>query len=77
MPTGFETKIRELTKPINGQLPRPWMTELEDPAQADVFIVGMNPAHRLSRMTQSSIEQIRECFVQPQRRELPQPSTTK
>ena len=38
----FEDRIRELTKPINGQLPRPWMTSMEDPLQAEVFIVGMN-----------------------------------
>ena len=43
MPTAFEAIIRELTKPIHCQLPRPWMTEMKDPAQADVFIVGMNP----------------------------------
>ena len=38
----FEDKIRELTSPINGQLPRPWMTSMENPREADVFIVGMN-----------------------------------
>lgn len=38
----FEEMIRELTKPVNRQLPRPWMTEMADPLQADVFIVGMN-----------------------------------
>ena len=40
----FEEKIRELTNPINGQLPRPWMTEMTNPLEADVFIVGMNQA---------------------------------
>ena len=38
----FEEKIRELTAPINGQLPRPWMTRMRDPLEADVFIVGRN-----------------------------------
>ena len=38
----FEEKIRELTNPINGQLPRPWMTTMTNPLEADVFIVGMN-----------------------------------
>lgn len=38
----FETGIRELTKPINGQLPRPWMTRMKDPFRARVFVVGMN-----------------------------------
>ena len=46
----FEETIRELTQPINGQLPRPWMTRMTNPLEADVFIVGMNqrngyPAH--------------------------------
>ena len=39
-------KLREaiaaLTKPINGQYPRPWMVH-GDPAAAEVFIVGKNP----------------------------------
>ena len=38
----FEEKIRELTEPINGQLPRPWMTKMRNPLEADVFIVGRN-----------------------------------
>ena len=38
----FEEKIRELTRPFNGQLPRPWMTGMKNPLEADVFIVGMN-----------------------------------
>ena len=40
----FEETIRELTQPINGQLPRPWMTKMTNPLDADVFIVGMNQA---------------------------------
>jgi hypothetical protein len=40
----FEQAIREATRPLNGQLPRPWMTDLSDPLSAEVFIVGRNPA---------------------------------
>ena len=40
----FEQLIRKLTTEINGQYPRPWMTDLENPSCADVFIVGYNPA---------------------------------
>ena len=40
----FEGFIRDLTTEINGQYPRPWMTDLKDPTQAKVFIVGYNPA---------------------------------
>jgi hypothetical protein len=38
----LERAIRPLTSPINGQLPRPWMTDLTDPREALVFIVGKN-----------------------------------
>ena len=38
----FEVRIWELTKPINGQLPRPWMTRMKDPFRARVFVIGMN-----------------------------------
>ena len=41
----FEEKIRELTEPINGQLPRPWMTKMRNPLETDVFIVGRNQRH--------------------------------
>ena len=41
-PEFFRSVIRELTKPLNDQYPRPWMTKLADPFRADVFIVGMN-----------------------------------
>ena len=44
MTASFEEKIRLLPKPINGQLPRPWMTDLTNPLEADVFIVGRNQA---------------------------------
>lgn len=40
----FEREIRRLTAPINGQYPRPWMTDLTDPTQARVFVVGRNQA---------------------------------
>ena len=44
----FEEKIRELTEPINGQLPRPWMTQMRNPLEADVFIVGRNQRNSYS-----------------------------
>lgn len=44
MNTELEAIIRALTEPLNGQYPRPWMTELQDPLQAKVFIVGKNQA---------------------------------
>lgn len=40
----LEAAIRELTRPINGQYPRPWMTSSKDPASSKVFVVGMNQA---------------------------------
>ncbi len=40
----FEKLIRKLTTEINGQYPRPWMTDLKAPSRADVFVVGYNPA---------------------------------
>ena len=40
----FENAIVRLTEPLNGQYPRPWMTELADPLSATVFIVGKNQA---------------------------------
>ena len=46
MPQNFEERIRELTEPINGQLPRPWMTKMTNPLKADVFIVGRNQARK-------------------------------
>lgn len=42
----FEDRIRELTKPINGQLPRPWITEMKNPLEADVFVIGMNQSRK-------------------------------
>jgi hypothetical protein len=40
----FEARIRELTRPLNGQYPRPWMTALTDPLSAGAFVVGRNQA---------------------------------
>lgn len=40
----FETAVSALTKALNGQYPRPWMTDLADPLTAKVFIVGRNQA---------------------------------
>lgn len=42
MTTTLESGIRELTRPVNGQYPRPWMTNLTHPEQANVFVVGKN-----------------------------------
>lgn len=44
MTSKFEENIRRLTEQINGQLPRPWMTDMKNPLEADVFIVGRNQA---------------------------------
>lgn len=46
--TGFEKTIRALTREINGQYPRPWMTDMTDPSSAQVFVVGYNPASAYS-----------------------------
>jgi hypothetical protein len=35
---------RRLEQPVNGQYLRPWMTDMERPEEALVFIVGRNPA---------------------------------
>jgi hypothetical protein len=40
----LEAAIRELTRPINGQYPRPWITSSKYPASSKVFVVGMNDA---------------------------------
>lgn len=42
--SSLEDGIRDLTQPINGQYPRPWMTDLRDPTRASVFVVGHNQA---------------------------------
>jgi hypothetical protein len=40
----FETAISQLTEPLNGQYPRPWMTDSTNPLSASLFIVGKNQA---------------------------------
>lgn len=42
----FEATVAALTQPLHGQHPRPWMTDIEDPLTAKVFIVGRNQAKR-------------------------------
>lgn len=42
--TDFEQAIVQATRALNGQLPRPWMTDLANPHSANLFIVGRNPA---------------------------------
>lgn len=44
----FEARIHEFTKPIKRQNPRPWMTKLRDPLQAEVFVAGMNQSREYS-----------------------------
>jgi hypothetical protein len=44
----LEATIREFTNPVGDQYPRPWMTTLQDPCEAEVFIVGMNQAKTFS-----------------------------
>ena len=46
MTDNFEETIRALTQPIDGQLPRPWMTAMKNPLEAKVFIVGKNQRNR-------------------------------
>jgi len=36
--SAFEQTIRKLTKEINGQYPRPWMTDMEDPSKTEIFV---------------------------------------
>jgi hypothetical protein len=44
----LESGIRDFTAPVGGQYPRPWITTLQDPCDAKVFIVGMNQAKTFS-----------------------------
>ncbi|RNF34012.1 hypothetical protein [Paracoccus methylarcula] len=41
----LERHIRGWTRAINGQFPRPWMTDSPEPHKAEVFIVGRNQKH--------------------------------
>jgi hypothetical protein len=38
----LEAAIRGLTRPVNGQFPRPWMTTMARPEDARIFVVGYN-----------------------------------
>ena len=40
----FEDSIKQLIAPLNGQYPRPWMSDLVNPLSASLFIVGKNQA---------------------------------
>jgi len=40
----LETSIRRLTQAVNGQFPRPWLTDMKHPEGARLFIVGYNQA---------------------------------
>ena len=40
----LESAIRGLTIPVLGQYPRPWMTEIDNPSEADIFVIGANQA---------------------------------
>jgi ribokinase len=40
----LETAMRCLTPGVNGQYPRPWMTDIPHPEKARVFVVGYNQA---------------------------------
>ena len=40
----FRDFLLEITRPLNGQYPRPWMTRTSEPATARVFLVGKNQA---------------------------------
>jgi hypothetical protein len=40
----FEALVRRWNQTLNGQYPRPWMSDLQDPTLASVFIVGPNQA---------------------------------
>ncbi len=42
--TKIEELIRSLIGPFDGQVLRPWMTDLKDPVAANVFVVGINQA---------------------------------
>jgi hypothetical protein len=49
----FETVISRLVEPLNGQYPRPWMTDSTNPLSASLFIVGKNQAngYKVERLT--------------------------
>jgi len=41
MNQSFENTIKDLTKPLNDQYPRPWTTKLKDPCKADSFLISV------------------------------------
>ena len=60
----FVDKIHEFTEPINNQYPRPWMTKLRDPLQAEVFVVGMNQSWEYSTDDISHEQHVEALFNQ-------------
>lgn len=50
----LETVVRELTVPVKGQYPRPWMTDAIDPASSEVFVVGYNQSKTFPESSISS-----------------------
>lgn len=45
--TELERRVRELTQPLNGQYPRPWMSYSATPGSSRVFLIGLNQATTL------------------------------
>ncbi|HOB54020.1 MAG TPA: hypothetical protein PK176_14240 [Acidobacteriota bacterium] len=58
----FEQAVARLTRPLNGQYPRPWMTRLADPLQAKVFVVGKNQAKTFSESLVRSQAEYLDCL---------------
>jgi hypothetical protein len=52
MMTSLESRIEALIQPINGQYPRPWMSNSSQPEASRIFLVGFNQA---TTFPQSSI----------------------
>jgi hypothetical protein len=42
--TSLEDRLRELTTPLRGQYPRPWMSDSRCPEKSRIFLVGFNQA---------------------------------
>ncbi|OGT71054.1 MAG: hypothetical protein A3H44_12420 [Gammaproteobacteria bacterium RIFCSPLOWO2_02_FULL_57_10] len=49
----LERVMSLLTQPVGGQFPRPWMTDLQNPESANVFVIGKNQANgfEISKIT--------------------------
>ena len=58
----FEQVVARLTRPLNGQYPRPWMTRLADPLQAKVFVVGKNQAKPFPEVLVRSHAEYLDCL---------------